>query len=41
MFYDNFSKTDSEKIEEIHNRDTKYYIENMRLNFPIYIIKPR
>ena len=34
MFYDNFSKTDSKKIEEIHNRDTTYYIENMCHQFP-------
>ena len=32
--FDHFSKTDSEKNEEIHNRDTKYYIENICHQFP-------
>ena len=30
----NFSKTDSKKNEDINNRDTKYYIENIRHQFP-------
>ena len=30
----NFSKTDSEKHEEIHDRDTKYYIENICHQLP-------
>ena len=30
----NFSKTDSEKNAELHDRDTKYYIENTCHQFP-------
>ena len=30
----NFRKTDSEKNEEIHNRDTKCYIEKICHQFP-------
>ena len=32
--FKNFSKTDSEKNEKIHIRDTKYYIENICHQFP-------
>ena len=27
--FDNFSKTNSEKNDETHNRDTKCYVENI------------
>ena len=32
--FNNFSKTDSKKIEAMHNRDIKYYIENICHQFP-------
>ena len=32
--FNNFSKADSEKNEEIHDRDTKYYIERICHQFP-------
>ena len=30
----NFSKIGSKKDEEIHNRDTKYFVENISHQFP-------
>ena len=32
--FNNFRKTDSEKNQDIPNRDTKYYIENICHHFP-------
>ena len=32
--FNNFSKADSEKNAELHDRDTKYYIENTCHQFP-------
>ena len=32
--FNDFSKTDSEKSEEIHDGDTNYYIENICHQFP-------